>query len=122
MLKADHSSLAPALLFGVGMGTLWAGKADIWLSRDPLAHSGTRPELAPLGLDSGTRGYNPRCRDTPALPLPSSLEWAKARFGREKPIHGEARDPQAYSGSRPELAPLDSTRERGVITRAVGTR
>ena len=35
MLKADHSSPAPALLFGVGMGTLWAGKADIWLSPSP---------------------------------------------------------------------------------------
>jgi hypothetical protein len=32
-----------------------------------------------LGLDSGTRGYNQRCRDTVALPPPSSLEWAKAR-------------------------------------------
>ena len=42
------------------------------------------PELAPLGLDSGTRGYNPRCRDTVALPPPSSLEWAKARVEREK--------------------------------------
>jgi hypothetical protein len=37
-----------------------------------------------LGLDSGTRGYNPRCRDTVALPPPSSLEWAKARLEREK--------------------------------------
>ena len=37
-----------------------------------------------MGLDSGTRGYNPRCRDTVALPPPSSLEWAKARVEREK--------------------------------------
>ena len=34
MLKADRS-LAPALLFGVGMGTLWAGKTYIWLSPRP---------------------------------------------------------------------------------------
>ena len=56
--------------------------------RDPQSYSGSRPELAPLGLDSGTRGYNPRCRDTVALPPPSSLEWAEAHFGREKPIYG----------------------------------
>jgi hypothetical protein len=37
-----------------------------------------------LGLDSGTRGYNPRCRDTVALPPSISLEWAKARVEREK--------------------------------------
>ena len=35
MLKADHNSPAPALLFGVGKGTLWAGKADIWLRPRP---------------------------------------------------------------------------------------
>ncbi len=35
MSKADHSSPAPALLFGVGMGTIWAGKANIWLSPRP---------------------------------------------------------------------------------------
>ncbi len=35
MLKADHSSPAPALLFGVGKGTLWAGKSYIWLSPRP---------------------------------------------------------------------------------------
>ena len=52
--------------------------------RDPQAYSGSRPELAPLGLDSGTRGYNPRCRDTVALPPSISLEWAKARVEREK--------------------------------------
>ena len=28
------------------------------------------PELAPLGLDSGTRGYNLSCQDTVALPRP----------------------------------------------------
>ena len=37
-----------------------------------------------MGLDSGTRGYNPRCRDTVALPPPSSLEWAKARVDQEE--------------------------------------
>ena len=48
------------------------------------------PELAPLGLDSGTRGYNPRCRDTVALPPPSSLEciissqWFSTCFGIPK--------------------------------------
>ncbi len=35
MLKADHCSPAPALLFAVGKGTIWAGKADIWLSPRP---------------------------------------------------------------------------------------
>jgi hypothetical protein len=83
-LGKPTTAALPPLLFGVGKGTLWAGKANIWLSRDPRAHSGSRPELAPLGLDSGTRGYNPRCRDTVALPPPSSLEWAKARVEREK--------------------------------------
>jgi hypothetical protein len=38
----------------------------------PLGSTRTHfPELAPLGLDSGTQGYDPRCRDTVALTPPS---------------------------------------------------
>jgi len=66
---------------------------------------GTRPELAPLGLDSGTRGYNPRCRDTVDLPPPvprgkqkgamrgngqCMAEPACAHHRRRKPGHGWA--------------------------------
>ena len=61
------------------------------------------PELAPLGLDSGTRGYTPRSRDTVALPPPSPrgrrgrasggksrymAEPARARRGRRDPGRG----------------------------------
>jgi hypothetical protein len=63
------------------------------------------PELAPLRLDSGTRGYNPRCRDTVDLPPPSPrgsrgvssggksqymAEPARARHGRRDPGRGWA--------------------------------
>ena len=61
------------------------------------------PDLAPLGLDSGTRGYNQRCRDTVALPPPSPrggrasggksrymAEPARARRGRRDPGRGWA--------------------------------
>ena len=33
--KPTTAALPPALLFGVGKGTLWAGKAYIWLSPRP---------------------------------------------------------------------------------------
>ena len=46
-------------------------------------------EIGLFPLEPNTRCTlgNPHCRDTPALPPTSSLEWAKARFGREKPIY-----------------------------------
>jgi hypothetical protein len=54
------------------------------------------PELAPLGLDSGTRGYNPRCRDTVALTPPSPrgrrgrASGGKSRYVAE-PAHARRR-------------------------------
>ena len=44
-------------------------------------------EIGPFPLEPNTRCALGK-PTTAALPPPSSLEWAKARFGREKPIYG----------------------------------
>ncbi len=44
-------------------------------------------ESGPFPLEPNTR-YALGKPTTAALPLPSYLEWAKAHFGREKPIYG----------------------------------
>ena len=41
------------------------------LGLNPRALSGTPPELARVGLDSGARGYNPRVKHTTSLPPPA---------------------------------------------------
>ena len=43
-------------------------------------------EIGPFPLEPNTRCALGK-PTTAALPQPSSLEWAKARFGREKPIY-----------------------------------
>ena len=43
-------------------------------------------EIGPFPLEPNTRCALGK-PTTAALPSPSSLEWAKARFGREKPIY-----------------------------------
>jgi hypothetical protein len=70
----------------------------------PRALSDTRLELAPLGLDSGARGYNPCCRDTASLPpsAPKGKQESAAR-GNSRCM---AEPTRPLPGTRPELAPL----------------
>ena len=44
-------------------------------------------EIGPFPLEPNTRCALGK-PTTAALPPPSSLEWAEAHFGREKPIYG----------------------------------
>ena len=62
----------------------------------PVRNRASARAMAVLNIELETGPFplepNTRCAlgkpTTAALPPPSSLEWAKAHFGREKPIYG----------------------------------